>query len=348
MGQFTRATEWFDVDADKFRTQIAPLRTPAVLRGFASDWPAVRAGRHGPESLREYLRPLDTGKPAPAFLGSPEIEGRFWYRQDMRGFNYQQSAAAISQLIDVLVAAQHDPKPPSLYAGAVPIAEHLPNFALENATDVPGEGAVARMWIGNRATVATHFDMSENLAIVVAGRRRFTLFPPEQVRNLYVGPFDFTFAGPPVSMADLRQPDFDLHPRFAEALKTGQEAELDPGDAIFVPYMWWHHVEALDPLNVLVNYWWDPMGETWKGSPFNALMHAIMSIRDLPEKERDIWRVWFEHYVFARGHEAVSHLPPHGRGALGEMTPEIAKAIKAFILNEFTGDCPGNVALSKR
>lgn len=64
--------------------------------------------------------------------------------------------------------------------------------------------------------------------------------------------------------------------------------------------MWWHHVKALDPVNVLLNYWWDLTGETWKGSPFKALMHAIMSVRDLPERERQIWRTWFKHYVIGR------------------------------------------------
>ncbi|QIK78046.1 cupin-like domain-containing protein [Sphingomonas piscis] len=335
MQQFSPVREWHDIDVAKFRNEIAPLREPAILRGLAASWPAVQAAGQSNEALRDYLLPLDNGKPTPAFLGPPEIKGRFWYREDMRGFNYQQSQAAIGQLLQALVAAQDDPNAPSLYAGAVPVAEHIPAFARDNDIDLPGTGAVARMWIGNRATVSTHFDLSENIAVVVAGHRRFTLFPPEQVQNLYVGPFDFTFAGPPVSMANLREPDLGRYPRFAEALKNARVAELEPGDAIFVPYMWWHHVEALDAVNVLLNYWWELTGETWKGSPFKALMHAIMSIRDLPERERSVWRAWFDHYVFGDGHAAVAHLPPHGRGALGDMSPEIARAVKAFIVDEF-------------
>ncbi len=335
MREFPRAPEWNGVDRDLFRSEIAPLRRPAVLRGIAADWPAVRAARQSPEALRDYLRGFDIGRPTPTFVGSPQIKGRFWYRDDMRGFNYQQRMVPPAELLAGIVAGKDEPEPPSLYAGAIPVSEHVPEFARENSSDLPPNSAVARLWIGNRATVSTHFDLSENLAVVIAGRRRFTFLPPEQVRNLYVGPFDFTFAGPPVSMVDLRDPDLERYPRFAEALETAESAELEPGDAVFVPYMWWHHVEALEPVNMLLNYWWDLTGETWKGSPFKALMHAIMSIRDLPEREREVWRAWFEHYVFGAGHEAVAHLPPHGRGALGEMTPEIAKAIKAFIIDEF-------------
>ena len=46
---------------------------------------------------------------------------------------------------------------------------------------------------------------------MVAGRRRFTLFPPEQVANLYIGPLDLTPAGQPVSLVDQAQPDLVRH-----------------------------------------------------------------------------------------------------------------------------------------
>ena len=334
MREFAETREWQDVDRERFRTEIAPLRKPAVLRGLAADWPAVQAAKQSPDALCSYLRSFDAGKPAPAFLGPPQIKGRFWYSEDMRGLNYQQRLAPMGELLDALLAAKDEPDPPSFYAGAVPVSEHFPDFAKDNVTDIVGDNAVARLWIGNRATVSTHFDLSENVAVVVGGRRRFTFIPPEQVANLYVGPFDFTFAGPPVSMADLREPDLERYPRFAEALETAESAMLEPGDAVFVPYMWWHHVEALDPVSVLLNYWWDLTDRSWQGSPFKTLMHAIMSIRDLPERERQIWRVWFDHYVFGAGHDAVAHLPPQGRGALGEMTPQMARIVKDFIIDE--------------
>jgi hypothetical protein len=326
--------EWRNVDRDRFEGEIVPLRQPAVLRGLADSWPAVQAARQSGEALADYVAATDLGKPVPAFLGPPQIKGRFWYRDDLRGLNYQKRIAPIAELLQVLLSVQHDAEPPAFYAGAVPMVENCPTFARDNAIDIAGKGAVARLWIGNRVTVSTHFDMSENIAVVVGGRRRFTFFPAEQVRNLYVGPFDFTFAGPPVSMVDLNDPDLERYPRFAEALETAQSAELEPGDAVYIPYMWWHQVEALSPVNVLANYWWDLSPRNWQGSPFKTLMHAVMSIRDLPERERAVWRAWFDHYVFDAGHDAVAHLPANGRGALGEMTPEIAQAVKNYLIDE--------------
>src|SRR5690625_7659936 len=82
-------------------------------------------------------------------------------------------------------------------------------FARENHCDLVGSTAVARIWVGNAATVSTHYDLLDNIVCVVSGRRRFTLFPPEQLTNLYVGPLDFTLSGQPVSMVNLQDPDFD-------------------------------------------------------------------------------------------------------------------------------------------
>ncbi len=332
MREFSRTPEWREVDRDTFVEQIAPLRRPAVLRGFASDWPAVRAARESPAGLRDYLRGFDAGKTVPMFFGPSSIKGNFWYRDDLRGLNYQNRMAQLHTLLDGLLELRDAPDPPSLYAGAVAIADHLPGFEKANTSAVPHPDAVARIWIGNSVQVATHFDLSENIAVLVAGRRRFTFFPPEQVSNLYVGPFDFTFAGPPVSMVDLHHPDLERFPKFSEALATAEFADLERGDAVYVPYMWWHHVQSLDTFNVLVNYWWDLVAKPWQGSPFKALMHAIMSVRDLPERERAVWRSWFEHYVFGAGHDAVAHLPPQARSVLGETTPEMAAAIKQWLI----------------
>ena len=56
-----------------------------------------------------------------------------------------------------------------------------------------------------------------------------------------------------------------------EAQRHAQVAELAPGDAIYIPPMWWHHVRADGALNILVNYWF---GQPEDRFPFAALMLA--------------------------------------------------------------------------
>ena len=168
---------------------------------------------------------------------------------------------------------------------------------------------------------------------MAAGRRRFTLIPPGQLPNLYIGPLELTPAGQQVSLVDLRDPDFERFPRAREALAQAQVAELDPGDAIYVPSMWWHHVEALAPFNILINHWWRDMPD-YVGPPGDALLHAILNIRDLPQHERDAWRVFFDHYVFGARPDNVAHIPPDRRGVVGELNDDMARRLRQVLRNK--------------
>ncbi len=183
------------------------------------------------------------------------------------------------------------------------------------------------LWLGNAARTAIHWDLPQNLACVVAGRRRFTLFPIEQVANLYVGPLDRTLAGQPSSLVDLAAPDLARFPRFAAALAAAETAELGPGDALYLPSLWWHGVESPDPLGAMVNFWWRDSAAAAQVSPLLSLLHAVMTTADLPPAERARWRVLFDHYLF--GEDPAAHLPPGARGILGERTEATLAPLRA-------------------
>jgi len=321
-------------DLKAFREEILPAGRPVVLKDLVKDWPAVRAGRDSPRALADYLRGFDRGKQVAVLEGPPSIRGHFFYRDDMRGMNFERRPATISATIERLLAQASDPNPAALYIESTPTSEHLPAFAGENVNPLLPPAISPRVWIGNTLVVQTHFDLSSNIACVVGGRRRFTLFPPGQLPNLYVGPIEFNISGPPISMVSLRNPDFARFPRFAEALAASQVAELTPGDAIFIPFGWWHHVEALEPFNVLANYWWNDARQA--GSPFDCMLHAILSLRDLPDEQRAVWRTLFEHYVFTPGDESMAHLPREQRGMLGPPSPERTQAIRAILARTFS------------
>lgn len=190
---------------------------------------------------------------------------------------------------------------------------------------------IASIWIGTRTTATAHYDMSNNMAVCAAGRRRFTLFPPDQVANLYPGPLEPTPGGQVVSMVDFRDPDFAAHPRFRDALATAQVAELEPGDLLFYPALWWHHVEALDRFNILVNYWWNTT-PAFIDNPHNAMLHALLSLRDRPEHEKRGWRSLFDYYVFGPADRPAAHLPEAARGNLAPMDEMRARRLRAYLL----------------
>jgi hypothetical protein len=322
------------VDLKVFREEILPAGKPVVLRDLVKDWPAVRAGKQSARALGDYLRGFDRGRPVAILEGPPSIRGHFFYREDMRGLNFERRPATISATIERLLAQIDDPNPAAIYIESTPALEHLPPFATENPQPLVPPGVAPRIWIGNTLTVQTHFDLSSNIACVVGGRRRFTVFPPDQLPNLYVGPMEFNISGPAISMVSLNQPDLARFPRFAEALRHSSSAELGPGDAIFIPYGWWHHVESLAPFNVLANYWWNEARQA--GAPMDCLLHAILTLRDMPAEQRAVWRLMFEHYVFTAPDEALAHLPREQRGMLGPPTAERAQTIRAILARAFS------------
>jgi hypothetical protein len=311
--------------------RILASTQPLVLRGLVAGWPLVRAARTSQQAASSYLRRFYQGMNVVAMLGRPEIEGRFFYNDDLSGFNFFPANVRLDGVLAELEDHRDDAHPPAIYVGSTTIDTCLPGFRAENDVDLHGRDALASIWIGNRTRIAAHYDLPDNLACVAAGRRRFTLFPPEQLANLYIGPLDFTPAGQAISLVDFRQPDFERFPRFADALPHGQVAELEPGDALFIPSMWWHHVEALERFNVLVNYWWR-QSPGYMDTPTTALMHAIMTVRDLPPAQRAAWRGLFDHYVFDADDKTAAHIPPAARRVLGPLDADATRALRAQLL----------------
>lgn len=315
--------------------ELMAAQAPVILKGVARDWPLVQAGLASDQAAMGVLKSVYQGRPVTGYRGEPEIGGRFFYNDDVTGLNFKGTRVSLVDFLDDIAAHKDDANPPSFYIGSTDLDLYLPGLREKNdlALNHPMFARVlASIWIGNRTTATAHYDMSHNLAVCVAGRRRFTLFPPDQVGNLYPGPLEPTPGGQVVSMVDFRHPDFVRYPLFREALATGQVAEMEPGDVLFYPALWWHHVEALEPFNILINYWWNT-SPAFMDTPQNTLLHALLSLRDRPQAEKAAWRELFDYYVFGPAERAAAHLPEAARGALGPLDEMAARRLRASLLN---------------
>jgi len=305
---------------------------PAVLRDFVKDWPVVQAARQSAEAADIYMRQFYQGAPVIVTCGDPSIKGYVSYTPDLARPNVDRQTMRLDHVFDLFQAHREEDEPPLYYVASTTPDECLPGLTAENPMALGDRQLLESIWIGNQSRIPAHYDLPDNIACVAVGRRRFTLFPPVQLENLYVGPVDMTPAGQPISIVDFHNPDFDRFPKYRKALHAALCAELEPGDAIFIPSMWWHQVEGLEPFNVLMNYWWR-QSPAYMSPPVDALNHALLSIRSLPPAQRKAWQGIFNHYVFENTDENIAHIPEKSRGILGSLTDGMARQLRAYLLN---------------
>lgn len=302
---------------------------PFVMRDAVADWPLVRAAREG--RAGDWLGEKAGDARIDWMRAPPEVEGRLHYGAGVGGRNFTRQSGTLGDLVTALEAESEKPAPDALALQGLPSPAVIARFRDTHAMPFAPNGVTPRLWIGNAAKVAVHHDPSENVAVVAAGRRRFTVFPPEAVGDLYMGPFHETPAGVQVSMAHVTAPDFERFPRFRQAMEQALTAELGPGDAVYIPYQWYHHVESVEPLNVLVNYWWDP-APRGVGSPWEAMLHGMMSLRTLPPDQRRAWKAMFDHYVFQLDGDPAAHIPEKDRGILRRPTPASIAGMRGALI----------------
>ncbi|HSG33639.1 MAG TPA: cupin-like domain-containing protein [Sphingomonadaceae bacterium] len=310
------------ITRERFENEVRPAEKPVVFRGLARDWPGVQAALKGDGEICDYLVSFHPTRPVTGLMSPPEVEGRFFYNDQLTGFNFTKHKGRLEAFLGELLRISGAEGPPGMAVQSEIIPELLPGFVEANPMPLVPDYIEPRIWLGNRIRVAPHYDLMENIAVCLAGRRRFTLFPPEQLANLYAGPFELTPAGTPVSMVDPLEPDLERYPRFAEAWSAAQQVTLAPGDALYIPYTWWHGVEALEPVSILVNYWWNEAPPDIAGQ-YDALLHAIFAFRHLPERERKVWRTILDHYVFDMNGDPAGHLPDHAKGIMGPADPKL-------------------------
>jgi mannose-6-phosphate isomerase-like protein (cupin superfamily) len=335
MNYFKAIPEYRDLSAKQFFDEVVPEQQPIVIKNFASAWPMVAAAKKSPNEFTHYLSRFYNGKKVTLSAAPPSADKRFFYNDDLTGFTFVSAQERLDLFLRRLTDLQNTEQGPALSMQSALTEEILPGLIEDNPSDF-FPNVKPRLWLGNQGVVDTHYDGTDNIACVVAGSRRFTLFAPDQTSNLYPGPLEFTPAGVPVSLVNLSNPDFDRYPRFKTALHNAYHVELAPGDALFIPMLWWHHVESLDKVNALMNYWWNGSFSENATSPnfLDSMKMAILAMRDMTPKQRDAWRYLFDHYLFKQGVDPISYIPEHHHQILGELSADYIKVIKQHFVNK--------------
>ena len=140
-----------------------------------------------------------------------------FYSDDCTKLDYESFKGRIDETLDAILTG-HPTDDPAYYIASNIIDTHLPGFRRENDLAIPREihpdamDERVSIWIGGATTATCHFDALDNIACCVAGKRKFTIFPPDQISNLYPGPLEPTPGGQVISLVDFQNPDFQKFP----------------------------------------------------------------------------------------------------------------------------------------
>jgi hypothetical protein len=317
--------------------ELFSLEQPVILRGLVKDWPLVKLGQQSPEKVMQQLEQDYSQRPMLVYKGGPEIKARFTYDQSCTGFNFSSERSTIPEVFETIRNQMPQEEHDYLYINSLRLDEGFPGLSQSHQLkfehpEFENNQPVAKIWLGTESVAAAHFDQPKNIACCVVGKRRFTLFPPEQIHNLYPGPLTPTPGGQVVTLANLSKPNFIRFPRLQEALAHAYIADLEPGDGLYYPSMWWHEVEAFDRFNAMVNFWW-MTAAPYMGSPMDVLSHAMMSLRDRPIKEKEAWKALFDYYIFDDPEQVREHLPTESQGALASMDDNTARRLRSMLRN---------------
>jgi hypothetical protein len=307
-------------DEASFRERVVDAGKPVVLRGVARQWPMVQAARQGHDALRACLAGRGHSERVDMFVGDRAIDGRYYYNDDLSGFNFDRVPTTFADAVAAILDGPGQKSDRTVYMGSVPLVGGLASLAEGHRLAGIPSTVPPRLWLGHESQVSCHYDMMDNLACVVAGERRFTLYPPDTIGDLYVGPLDHTMAGQPVSLAAAAPPEErHRYPRFEAAQRRALTAVLAPGDGLYMPKLWWHQVQGLSPVNGLINFWWDATA-SGSDSPHAAMLLAMITLAERPAGERLAWRAFFDHYAFRPERHPLEHLPSDKHGILGPLS----------------------------
>lgn len=200
-----------------------------------------------------------------------------WRAQRVWSFDYLRANFANASVLALLVPTGRvlEPGKAKIPQGRIPFGEFLDSLAsgrtdryvgtplepeladLSDDIRLPERCARARfvsmrLWVGPAGiTTSLHHDLPDNLFVQVRGRKRVILIPRAQGGDCYRhGPFS---AVPNFSRVDAENPDFERFPRFRRV--TPLTGEVGPGEALFIPRLWWHHFRSIEP-SISLNVWY--------------------------------------------------------------------------------------------
>ena len=301
--------------ADAFDRLAEEGTAPLVMTGCLERWPLAselwKAGT--PTAQIAVLERLIGHRKLHYTTIAPEQRGHLGYAADGTGTNFTFTSGGkvpFSQFAAALRATLAGPQGGAVYMQSAPLGG-FPEL-LPQVPDLPylagGAEGYRQLWIGSGGHVVNlHFDPTHNLIAMLTGRKRVTLVPPDNMASMYPAPLDCRLGDAIGSQVTLLAPDVQKFPRAPGELAKAQVATLEPGDVLYIPPMWWHHVESFG-LNVMLNKWVLPVSATRFTDITANIVRGILIFDDIPAIVRLRYRDFYHATLFAS--DAPPPAPP--------------------------------------
>jgi hypothetical protein len=249
---FSDQISWKDVIANQ---------QPLVIRNLGHNWPAI----HDPQRKWESFQYLI--KKSGQSLVPVEVGGDYMNQNTI--FQKVKFAEVLHKLHTMkrhqMSVEQSTPHPHPHYY----LAQHhllsmnnliddvvVPDICSIHSNSIPQS---PNLWLGSSSSSSPcHHDPYENILIQIFGKKTITLFSPDQTPYLYRAPLPQRNTSQ-VNFNSLNEREFDKFPLLR--MVSGYQANLSPGDGVYIPIHWWHFCQA-QSLNCSVNFWWSESKQT--------------------------------------------------------------------------------------
>ncbi|XP_039205585.1 bifunctional peptidase and arginyl-hydroxylase JMJD5 [Crotalus tigris] len=221
----------------RFRERFLLPGAPLVLEGVVDHWPCLR------KWSVDYLLQLAGHRTVPVELGARYTD------QD-----WSQNLMTVGEFISQYIKQEN----PNGYLAQHQLFDQIPE--LKEDIGIPDycclgkneeEEITINAWFGPSGTISPlHQDPQHNFLVQVMGRKYIRLFSPDQSEKLYPHEGHLLHN---TSQVDVENPDLEKFPKFKAA--AFQDCILSPGEVLFIPASYWHHVRALDT-SFSVSFWW--------------------------------------------------------------------------------------------
>ncbi|RZF49089.1 hypothetical protein LSTR_LSTR008375 [Laodelphax striatellus] len=220
-------------------------RKPVKLEACMTHWPALNKWNN-----LDYICEKAGGRTVPVEIGS-RYDDEEW----------SQSLMTVGEFIRTHIKSENHPNKTG-YLAQHQLFNQIPELLADicepeycccsDNDNSESDSTDINAWFGPTGTVSPlHYDPKHNILAQVVGRKRVILYDPKYSDCLSCHNSKLLNN---TAQVDPEDPDYKRFPNYKDV--PALETILNPGEMLYIPPTWWHHVRSLD-VSFSVSFWWE-------------------------------------------------------------------------------------------